>query len=130
MVERIIVRIVIIGLALCTGSALRAPEQFVIKKDDTKKKSIGAMKEECCQIGGDIIKCIPDLLRDVADMQQLATHLVDSYIQGDKESFCQKATKEQLVICMDELQALQESVEKIQSEISIKLKKLKPLILP
>ena len=125
-------RIFVIGGLLGMGTLLAVSEQFIIKKTDQveKKKSIANLREECCQVSGDVIEAIPTLLHDIADLQHIATNMVAGYVQDDKKSFCQKASKEQLTTCIDELRELQERLDAIQAEISASVKKLKTTVFP
>ncbi len=125
-------RILVIGGLLGVGALWAHTEQFIIKKSDVqeKKKSISNLREECCELSGDIIEGIPGLLHDIADLQHVAAHMVAGYVQDDKKSFCQKASKEQLISCIDELRELQERLDAIQAEISASVKKLKFTVFP
>lgn len=120
-------RIVRFSIMLIIGStcALFAAEQFIAKKSP-KGPSIATLKENCCEQLVDSIKQVPDLLSQVARFQQQSIIIVEGYWRSDKESFCQKASKEKLASCSAQLKKLNEKTEdiiaqykKILSELTV-----------
>jgi hypothetical protein len=122
----------IVGIAVLASMVILAvPEQFVIKKgqEPSKKQSVSSLRDQCCQASGELLEQIPDLLRNIADIQQVATRMVAGYVQEDKKGFCHKATKEQLAACLDDLEQLQVQIDSLQVEISAKASKLRRAVL-
>lgn len=115
-------RIVFLGL-IVVGSL--CAEEFVIKKK--KKQSIASLKDDCCQACGRITTILPDVLRDLADIQTIAVTTIQGVFESDKDSFCERASKQDLHECVQTLNTLCAQLEDVHDELSQQIKALTTL---
>ena len=98
-------------LSVWYGSA-----QFTEKRVK-KGPSMATLKEQCCQEFGDILKQVPNMLRKVAALQEKALQAISGYWEGDKESFCNSASRQKLTTCKARLETLQEKISVLCQEV-------------
>lgn len=89
-----------------------------------KGPSMSALKEQCCQLFGEIVGLIPDMLRNMADLQEKSVKSISGYWHGDKESFCSTASRETLAASKVSLEQLKEKMSALSHEIDSCLARL------
>lgn len=115
-------RSVIVSLLLLGSSFLIASE--FIQKKSKKGPSMGALKEQCCQLFGDIVKEQASLLTQIAQFQQKAINAIEGYWQSDNSSWCLTASKEKLVQANEKLPRLETKLKLLIAEYENVLKDL------
>lgn len=106
---------VLIG-ALAISFCLVFAESFVVKKS-SKKPSLANLKEQCCEECGALLSLFPDIMRAMADVQTTAIKTIQGYWEGDKQSLCMRASKEQLESCCKKLTALRGQMNEMKKEL-------------
>ncbi len=94
----------VLVVILISSCVWHAAGQFVVKKK-RKGPSCSTLKEQCCQEMGDILRGFPDLFRTCADIQSLDMQYIDQFLQGEMNTFCPGANKEQLQKTLEQLRS-------------------------
>ena len=101
------------GLLLCFSLAA---QDFTIKKK--KEPSINMLKEECCQLQGDFLRLVPDILSSIAQVQSKAINAIQGYFESDKQSLCEIMTKEQLIAANKKGEEILKKIEELTLSLS------------
>lgn len=111
----------IIGILSIAG--LGVANEFTAKRE--KHISTTTLKEDCCEQFGMLLKQIPSLLHAIAQLQVTALTAIEGYWQGDKQSWCAQASRQQLQLCRDRLTSLQKKIDMVLAECDQALKEIK-----
>jgi len=89
------------GLFLCgiiTSVGWFVAEQFVLERKEKKVPSVSTMvlREQCAQEMGDILQIIPDIMRELANVQSAILTHIFAFFDGEKQCFLLSAKKDQL----------------------------------
>jgi hypothetical protein len=95
-----------------------------IEKRPKKNLSINTLKEECCEQFGEILKLVPPLLQSVACIQKEALTAIQGYWQGEKQSWCERASRQKLTTCQERLHLLQARINAVLDECKETMKEL------
>lgn len=90
-------------------------ETFITPKK--KAPSLSKLKEECCQECAAILELTPEILRSIADIQQMALGNVRCYMDDGKEGFIASKSKEKLAASQEKLVALRGDLEALSVQI-------------
>ncbi len=112
-------------IVIMLGNTLSA-ENFVLK---SKKKgpSSTTLKESCATICTAVFERIPGVLSSISEAHSLMFHLGTDLLEGEKNSFFAKASKEQLQEFQAELAALDREIEASISKINQRITHIKTL---
>lgn len=126
MKQLIIVGLVCVSLGIFLLQA-NAAEDFTIKP---KKKTLSAnaLKEECCQVCGDLVALLPNALHTIADVQTVSAQFIAGYFESDKQSFCMKADRDKLGQCLERLENIRAAYERLDEELATECQALKRVI--
>jgi|GEM_PF-3451729 len=104
-------------ILLLSVGITRSQETFVVvKKKDTV--SVGKLKEQAVDQLGDILRSLPTLMRQIADIQEYAQKTLESYICGTKGCFWDTAGKERLRECCVKTEECNQRIEAINRELA------------
>ncbi len=103
------------AVALFLFSGLIFSTQFTEKRGK-RGPSIGSLKESCCELFGNFLDLNGQLLRRQGSLQSVAVEAVGGYAKGDKESWCEQASKQKLMQCKEKLAQLNEKIEALLAE--------------
>jgi hypothetical protein len=96
-------------------SALYLSAQFTEKR--TKRgPSIGSLKETCCKLFGEILQSSAQLFCTMGAIQKQALSVIEGYVDGDKTSWCETASKQKLLMCKEKLSRLQAQLDALVQE--------------
>ena len=91
----------------------------------TKATSNNQLKDLCAQGAGDILKQIPVVLTNMAEIQTGMVTLLEDLIEGNSQGFWAKATKGQLEERQQKLEPLNKKIADFNQEIRKSIKELK-----
>lgn len=91
-------------------------ENFVLKKQK-RVPSQKVLKEQCCDEFGTLLELFPAIMRQMADLQEIAIKTIRGYWDGDKQSLCVCATKDQLESCTKRLAALDKQMHQLKKNL-------------
>jgi hypothetical protein len=89
--------------------------QFTEKRSK-RGPSIGSLKESCCKIFGDVLQSSAQLFCSLGAVQKQALLIIEGYVDGDKESWCETASKQKLMTCKEKLSQLHAKIDEIVQE--------------
>ena len=96
-------------------SALYLSAQFTEKR--TKRgPSMNSLKESCCKMFGDVLQSSAQLFCSLGNMQKQALSAIEGYVDGDKGSWCETASKQKLLTCKEKLSQLQAKIDELVQE--------------
>jgi hypothetical protein len=113
-----------IGISIALGIYFGATAEFTEKRNK-KNPSISLLKEECCEQFGELLKTVPSLLQSVAQVQTEAVNIIQGFWESDKQSWCEKASRQKLTVCNERLQALQAKINAVLEECQQTLKEVR-----
>ncbi len=102
-----------VAISFCLAVAA----SFVVKKTN-KKPSLANLKEQCCEELGALLLLFPDIMHAMADVQSVAIKTIQGYWEGDKQTLCLQATKDQLESCCKKLTALHEQMDQMKTALA------------
>jgi hypothetical protein len=102
-------------MIVCFG-VLHAEHDFTVKKKK-KEPSVQVIKENCCELFGDLLKEIPTLLQETAHVQTRSLGAIQGFFESDKQSLCERMTKEQLSICNKKVETVLEQMDSLIAQL-------------
>lgn len=101
-------------------------ENFVV---EPKKKlpSCNAIKEQCAHIGSEILCDIPNTLSCVSDLQRSIMDMMHELLEGGKQGFFSKASKEQLNQIHRDLERIHQELIRSEHEVMKHVQDIKEL---
>ncbi len=108
--------VMLVLLCVSVMSVWYGMAQFTEKRVK-KGPSMATLKEQYCQLCGEMLREVPVLLRKVAALQENALQAISGYWEGDKESFCNSASRQKLTTCKARLETLQEKISALCAEV-------------
>lgn len=91
-------------------------ESFIIKKKP--RVSVSALKEQCCDAFGQLLKTIPQLLKRMAQVQEFGINRIYELIEGDKQSVFANASKEELQQWLSVFSTFNRKVAAMEREVA------------
>ena len=122
--------IIVSVISVCLGALLlhaAKPEEFTVKPKK-KNVSVNTLREECCQVCGDLVSILPDALHTIADVQTVSAQMIAGYFESDKQSFCMKADRDKLAQCLERLENIRAAYERLAEELATECQELKKVI--
>lgn len=98
--------------------------QFVEKRGIKKQPSLGALKDELCEQSGALLKSFSPLLHDIANLQTRLLATMQEYLEGNKGSWYEQASRTKLSDCSEKLRLLQEKITTVHDECTKLLKEM------
>ncbi len=92
-----------------------AAQTFVIKREKSAP-SRTSLKETCCQEWGKILQVFPQVLKKAADIQETGLRHVYDFLQSDKNSRIERATKPELQKMVSQLQTFNERLQNVVND--------------
>ncbi len=105
----------IIGSFMLIFSALYISAQFTEKRSK-RGPSMGSLKESCCKMFGDVLQGSAQLFCSLGAVQKQALSTIEGYVDGDKESWCETASKQKLMTCKEKLSQLHAKIDELVQE--------------
>lgn len=116
--DAIMKRFLLVFTLILSGVCIMAhSEEFVVKKKKKKQPSLAALKEDCCRASGDLMAAIPGVLTTIADIQVQCLTTVCGVLESDAESFCERASKQELTTYLDTLEKMYTQLQALQHEL-------------
>ncbi len=98
------------AVAHCEGDVAQS---FTAKRK--KGPSANSLKEQCCTSFGEVLSQSAGILSSIGLVQSNAVEIVSGYAQGDKQSWCEKASREQLKLCHEKLTLVGKKIEELDA---------------
>ncbi len=96
-------------------SALYLSAQFTEKRSK-RGPSMGSLKESCCKIFGEVLQSSAQLFCSLGAVQKQALSAIEGYVDGDKGSWCETASKQKLMTCKEKLSQLHAKMDELEQE--------------
>ncbi len=96
-------------------SALYLSAQFTEKR--TKRgPSMGSLKESCCKMFGEVLQSSAQLFCSLGAVQKQSLSAIEGYVDGDKGSWCETASKQKLITGKEKLSQLHAKIDDLVQE--------------
>lgn len=96
-------------LTLCVSA------QFTEKRAK-RGPSMNSLRETCCQKIGDVLRSASQALCSIGSFQADALGVIEGFVENDKEGWCRTASRETVSQCVERLEQLEKTLEKIRAE--------------
>lgn len=116
-----------IAVILLISVSLSVFAENFVAEPKKKLPSCNTIKEQCAHVGSEILCDIPNTLGCLAELQRSIMDMEHELLEGSKQGFFSKASKEQLHQVHRDLERIHQELECVEHEVKKYVQDIKEL---